>query len=313
MALGLKEGIACFNVESEPELELLSEVAGRVGSRATVSLRINPDVDAGTHAKITTGKAENKFGIPFRQAPALYAKAARLPQIEVSGVDMHLGSQITRLEPFEKGYALLAELVTTLRAEGHDIRHVDIGGGLGVPYRASNEAPPHPDEYGALVKRIFGPLGIKVVAEPGRLLVGNAGILVTRVIHVKRGEEKTFLIVDAAMNDLIRPTLYDAWHDIQPVAEPDPDAPSAPVDVVGPVCESGDYLAQARRLPPFSAGDLLAFMTAGAYGAVQAGTYNTRPLVPEVLVKASRAAIVRPRETYEELIGRDRLASWQER
>jgi len=311
MALGLKEGIACFNVESEPELELLSAVASRVGSRATVSFRINPDVDAGTHEKITTGRAENKFGIPFRRAAALYDRAASLPGIDVAGVDMHIGSQVTSLEPFEKAYSLLAELVIGLRSRGHDIRHVDLGGGLGIPYRSGEADPPRPEAYAAIVRRIFGNLGVKVIAEPGRMITGNAGILVSRVIYVKQGEERSFLIVDAAMNDLVRPTLYEAWHDILPVEEPQIGAPLSPADVVGPVCESGDYFAKRRALPPLVAGDLVALMTAGAYGAVQSGTYNTRPLVPEVLVKGARVAIVRPRQTYEELIGLDRLADWQ--
>lgn len=311
MALGLKEGIGCFNIESEPELELLSAVASRVGSRATVSFRINPDVDAGTHEKITTGKAENKFGIPFRRALPLYAKAASLPGIDVAGVDMHIGSQVTTLEPFEKAYALLAELVVRLRAEGHDIRHVDLGGGLGIPYREGEADPPLPQAYATIARRIFGNLGVKVIAEPGRMITGNAGILVTRAIYVKEGDERTFLIVDAAMNDLVRPTLYEAWHDIVPVLEPAPGAPRASVDVVGPVCESGDYFARRRDMPPVAPGDLVALMTAGAYGAVQSGTYNTRPLIAEVLVRGDRVAIVRPRQTYEELIGLDRLADWQ--
>lgn len=310
MALGLKEGILCFNVESEPELELLSAVAGRIGSRATVSVRINPDVDAGTHEKITTGRAENKFGVSYLKAEAIYDRAARLPGIDVAGVDMHIGSQITSLAPYEKAYTLLAELVVTLRRRGHDIRHVDLGGGLGVPYRGTNDVPPHPDEYAALVKRTFDGLGVRLILEPGRMIAGNAGILLTRVIHVKSGETKSFVIVDAAMNDLIRPTLYDAWHDIVPVDEPADEA-SLVADVVGPVCESGDYLARERRLPPVKQGDLLAVMTAGAYGAVQSGTYNSRPLVPEVLVRGDRFAIVRPRQTYDELIGLDRLADWQ--
>lgn len=311
MALGLKEGILCFNIESEPELEMLSAVAGRVGSRATVSFRINPDVDAKTHEKITTGKAENKFGIPYARAEALYDKAARLPGIDVAGVDMHIGSQVTSLEPFEQAYTLLAELVTKLRARGHDIRHVDLGGGLGIPYRPEDPEPPRPEAYAGIVKRLFGDMRLKIIAEPGRMIAGNAGILVTRVVRVKEGEERTFLIVDAAMNDLIRPTLYEAWHDIWPVREADASAGARVVDVVGPVCESGDYLAKRRSLPPLEAGDLVALMTAGAYGAVQSGTYNTRPLVPEVLVKGGRFAIVRPRQTYEELIGLDRLADWQ--
>jgi len=311
MALALKEGIACFNVESEPELDLLSSVATRLGSRATVSIRINPDVDAKTHHKITTGKAENKFGISYLRAPEVYARAAALPAIDIAGVDMHIGSQITELEPFEQAFKLMADLTRTLRAQGHEIRHLDLGGGLGVPYRGTNDVPPHPDEYAAMIKRTLGDLGCKLVLEPGRMITGNAGILVSRVIYVKSGEERDFIIQDAAMNDLIRPTLYDAYHEILPVAEPDGDAASKIADVVGPVCESGDYFARARAMPAVEQGDLLALMTAGAYGSVQSGTYNSRPLIAEVLVKGDHFAIVRPRQSYEALIGLDRLAAWQ--
>jgi diaminopimelate decarboxylase len=311
MGYALQEGIACFNVESEPELELLSSVAHRMGLRAAVSIRINPDVDAETHEKITTGKADNKFGIAFGRAEEIYAKAASLPGIEVTGVDMHIGSQITKLEPFEAAFKLMADVIRRLRAQGHNIRHADVGGGLGVPYRHGNEVPPHPDEYAHIIKRVLGPLGVKIMLEPGRLIVGNAGILVSRVIYMKQGEAQKFCIVDAAMNDLIRPTLYGAWHDIVPVVAPADGSVTETVDVVGPVCETGDFMARGRDLPPLVQGDLIAIMTAGAYGAVQAGTYNSRPLIPEVLVKANRYAIVRPRQTYEELIGRDRLAPWQ--
>ena len=312
MALALREGIACFNVESEPELELLSEVAKRVGQRATVSIRVNPDVDARTHHKISTGKAQDKFGISWKRAPEVYARAAGLPAIDVAGIDMHIGSQITELEPFEQAFTLMAELARTLKAQGHNIRHLDLGGGLGVPYRGTNDVPPHPDEYAAMVKRTLGHLDLKYVLEPGRMIAGNAGILVSRVIYVKDGGDKSFVIQDAGMNDLIRPTLYDAYHEIMPVTEPkDPETMVA--DVVGPVCESGDYFAKSRRLPKLEQGDLIATMTAGAYGAVQAGTYNTRPLIAEVLVKAAQWALVRPRQSHEELIGLDRLASWQEK
>ena len=312
MALALREGIACFNVESEPELELLSEVAKRVGQRAAVSIRVNPDVDAKTHHKISTGKAEDKFGISYKRAREVYARAAALPAIDVAGIDMHIGSQITELEPFAKAFKLMGELTEELRSDGHNIRHLDLGGGLGVPYRGTNDVPPHPDEYAAMVKKTLGHLNLKFVLEPGRMIVGNAGVLVSRVIYVKDGTETHFVIQDAAMNDLIRPTLYDAYHEIVPVAEPAGGEPMM-ADVVGPVCESGDYLAKGRRLPRVEAGDLLATMTAGAYGAVQAGSYNTRPLVPEVLVKGGKWALVRPRQSYEELIGMDRLASWQEK
>ena len=311
MALGLKEGINCFNVESEPELELLSEIANRIGTRAPVSLRVNPDIDAGTHEKITTGRSENKFGIPFAEARRVYQRARALPGVEVAGVDMHIGSQVTRLEPYEHSYRLMAQLIEMLREDGHDIRHADLGGGLGVPYRGTNDVPPHPEEYAAMVKRTLGHVGVKLYLEPGRMIVGNAGILVSRVVYVKKNGEKTFIIADAAMNDLIRPTLYDAWHNILTVVEPEPGHRLREADVVGPVCESGDYLARNRPLPPLEAGDLIAIMTAGAYGAVQASTYNSRPLVAEILVKGDRFAIVRPRQSYEDLVGADRLAGWQ--
>ncbi len=313
MALGLKEGVSCFNIESEPELELLSQVAQRTGQRATISIRVNPDVDAKTHAKITTGKAGNKFGISYARASQVYARAAILPGLEIAGIDMHIGSQITELEPFEQAFRLMAELTLMLKAEGHNIRHLDLGGGLGVPYRGTNDVPPHPDEYAGMVRRTLGHLGLKYVLEPGRMIVGNAGILVSRVIYVKDTADGCFVIQDAAMNDLIRPTLYDAYHDIIPVLQPADGAAMVTADVVGPVCESGDYLAKARRMPSPRQGDLLATMTAGAYGAVQSGTYNTRPLIAEVMVKASKWSLVRPRQTYEELIGLDRSASWQVR
>ncbi len=311
MALALKEGIACFNVESEPELELLSAIANRVGQRATVSVRVNPDVDAQTHAKISTGKAGDKFGISYLRAREVYAHAARLPGIDVAGIDMHIGSQITQLAPFEKAYTLMGELTQQLISDGHNIRHLDLGGGLGVPYKGDNDVPPHPDEYGAMVKRVLGPLGLKLVLEPGRMFVGNAGILVTRVIYLKHTETKIFVIQDGAMNDLIRPTLYDAHHDIWPVTEARTSGDMILADVVGGVCETGDYFAKDRRMPRPEQGDLLAIMTAGAYGAVQSGTYNTRPLVPEVLVRGDSYAVVRGRPSYEELIGLDALAPWQ--
>lgn len=313
MALGLKEGVSCFNVESEPELELLSLVAQRTGQRATISIRVNPDVDARTHSKITTGKADNKFGISFNRASQVYARAAALPGLDVAGIDMHIGSQITDIEPFEQAFKLMAELTTRLKSEGHNIRHLDLGGGLGVPYRGTNDVPPHPDEYAAMVKRTLGHLGLKYVLEPGRMIVGNAGILVSRVIYVKENDGNYFVIQDAAMNDLIRPTLYDAYHEIIPVKTPLENAKDITADIVGPVCETGDYLAKARRLPRPESGDLLATMTAGAYGAAQSGTYNTRPLVAEVLVKGGTWSLVRPRQTYEDLIGLDRLALWQAR
>jgi diaminopimelate decarboxylase len=310
MDFALQAGILCFNVESEPELELLSARAVALGKVAPVSLRINPDVDAKTHKKISTGKAENKFGIPWQRARAVYARAATLPGIRVTGIDTHIGSQITDLQPFDDAFALLVDLVGTLRADGHAIEHVDLGGGLGIPYRTDNSPPPLPDAYAAIVRKRVGPLGLKVMFEPGRLIVGNAGILVAEVIYVKEGDAKNFLVVDAAMNDLIRPTLYDAFHDIRPVVQAGPDAPRMTVDIVGPVCETGDYIGLDRDLPRLKAGDLIAVGTAGAYGAVQAGTYNTRLLVPEVLVDGDRFAVIRPRRSYEDLIGLDVMPDW---
>lgn len=309
MAYALKEGILGFNVESEPELLALSEVASSLGATARIAIRVNPDVDARTHAKISTGKSENKFGIPYLKAPALYAEARALPGIQCAGLHMHIGSQITDLAPFRDAFRLMHDMVLDLRREGIDLEHLDIGGGLGVPYRGSNEVPPHPDEYAAAVKAALGGLGLKIVLEPGRMIAGNAGILVTRVIYAKQGG-RVFTIVDGAMNDLIRPTLYDAYHEIWPVEEARFLDPPVMQDIVGPVCETGDYLATERRLPPFASGDLLAVMTAGAYGAVMSSTYNTRPLIPEVLVKGDRYAVVRPRPTYDEMIGADRLPEW---
>jgi len=310
MAFALDSGILCFNVESEPELEALSEVALSKGMRAPISIRINPDVDAKTHAKISTGKSENKFGIPISRAREVYARAASLKGIEVTGVDMHIGSQITDLQPFDNAAALLAELARDLMADGHRLHHIDLGGGLGVPYRENNEPPPDPQAYAAIIKRHTRDLGLKLVFEMGRLIAGNAGVLVARVIYVKEGADKPFVIVDAAMNDLIRPTLYEAHHDIKPVVEASPDTPRIVADVVGPVCETGDYLALSRDMPAVKAGDLIAIMTAGAYGAVQANTYNTRLLVPEVLVRGDDHAVVRPRPSYEDLIGLDRIPGW---
>jgi diaminopimelate decarboxylase len=310
MDFALEAGIYCFNVESEPELELLSQRATALGKVASVSLRINPDVDARTHAKISTGKSENKFGIPISRAREAYARAAARPGIRVSGVDAHIGSQITDLQPFDDAFTLMAELVSQLRADGHDLTHVDMGGGLGVPYQHDNSPPPLPVAYAEIVRRHFADIGARLVFEPGRLIVGNAGILVTEVIYLKEAEAKNFLIVDAGMNDLIRPTLYEAYHDIRPVTEPAADAEWLKADVVGPVCETGDYLGLDRNLPRMAPGDLVAVYTAGAYGAVQSGTYNTRPLIPEVLVDGDRFAVVRRRQTYEELIALDTLPDW---
>ncbi len=313
MALGLETGIRCFNVESEPELETLSEVAVSLGRRARIAIRVNPDVDALTHAKISTGKSENKFGIPISRARQVYAQARALPGLEVSGVDMHIGSQITDLTPFDHAFSLIADFVRTLRADGCPIDHVDLGGGLGIPYHFDNEPPPPPHHYAEIVARATRGLDCELILEPGRLIVGNAGVLVTRVLYVKRGANKHFVIVDAAMNDLVRPTLYDAHHEIRLVREPAPDAPRFRADVVGPVCESGDYFALGREMPTPSAGDLIAVLSAGAYGAVQAGTYNSRLLIPETLVNGAEFAIVRPRPSYDELIGLDKIPPWLER
>jgi len=310
LAAAVDTGILCINVESEPELELLSAISASKGRTTCISVRVNPDVDARTHAKIATGKSENKFGIPISRAREVYARAARLKGVRVAGVDMHIGSQITDLQPFDDAFALLSEFVRTLRAEGHIIEHVDLGGGLGIPYREDNEPPPDPAAYSAIVKRATRGLDCKLIFEPGRMIVGNAGILVTRVLYVKRGEAKSFVIVDAAMNDLIRPTLYEAHHDIRPVKEPAVGARRMVADVVGPVCETGDYLALGREMAEPAAGDLIAIMTAGAYGAVQAGTYNTRALVPEVLVNGAQWAVVRPRLDVDTLIGLDRTPDW---
>jgi diaminopimelate decarboxylase len=310
MDFALAAGIHCFNVESEPELELLSARAVAAGLTAPISLRINPDVDARTHRKIATGRAENKFGIPWQKARAVYRRAAELPGLRVVGIDTHIGSQITELQPFDDAFSLLVELVGALRADGHAIEHIDLGGGLGIPYRTDNEPPPLPDAYAAIVKKRVTGLGLKVIFEPGRLIVGNAGILVAQVIYLKEGDAKNFVIIDAAMNDLIRPTLYDAFHDIRPVDEAAAHRRRMVADVVGPVCETGDFLALDRDLPRLEAGELIAFATAGAYGAVQAGTYNSRLLVPEVLVDGDRFHVIRPRQTYEQLIGQDSVPDW---
>ena len=310
LALAVEQGILCVNVESEAELELLAEIAVQKGRTADISIRVNPDIDPKTHAKIATGKAENKFGIPISRARDVYTRAAKLDGVRVVGVDMHIGSQITALDPFSDAFALLADFVRVLRADGHVIRHVDLGGGLGIPYREDNEPPPDPDAYAAVVKNATRDLDCQLIFEPGRLIVGNAGILLTRVLYLKRGEAKTFVIVDAGMNDLVRPTLYDAHHDIRPVREPQVSAPRTVADVVGPVCESGDFIALDRSMVEPKPGDLLAIMSAGAYGAVEASTYNTRALVPEVLVRKGEWALVRPRVTAAELIALDRMPAW---
>ena len=307
MRQGLEAGIKCFNVESEPELERLSMIASDMGLTARVSVRVNPDVDARTHAKISTGKSENKFGIPYKRAREVYQRIAELPNIVAVGVDMHIGSQITDLEPFGNAFGLMAELVQALRADGHDIHHVDVGGGLGIPYHHDQEAPPHPEAYAAVVRDKVGQLGCTLVIEPGRLLVGNAGVLITKVEYVKEGSSN-FIIVDAAMNDLIRPTLYEAHHDVELVNQSN--LPPITGDIVGPVCETGDYLAKGRTIPGVKEGDLLSIMSAGAYGAVMASTYNSRPLIPEVLVDGPRWHVIRPRKSIEELLALDSVPDW---
>jgi diaminopimelate decarboxylase len=310
LAQSLDAGIYQFNVESEAELELLSALADARGLRAPVALRINPDVDPKTHAKIATGQAHNKFGIPWRRARAAFQAAAQLSGIEIVGLDVHIGSQITALAPFEAAFSALRKLVSELRADGHRIARLDLGGGLGVPYDSAGLLPPHPDEYGKVIRAIVGDLGLQLITEPGRLIAGNAGILVARVVYTKEGEGRRFVVLDAGMNDLIRPALYDAAHEIIPVREVAERDTLAPVDVVGPVCESADLFARDRMLPLLEPGALVAFLTAGAYGAVQTSTYNTRPLVPETLVRGRDWAVVRPRLDLDEIIGLDRLPPW---
>ena len=312
MELALSGGIRQFNVESEPEMVALSAVAERLGVVAPITVRVNPDVDAKTHEKIATGKSENKFGIPIARAREVYAQAADLPGLDVIGIDVHIGSQLTDLEPFELAYQKVAELTEALRADGHNIRRLDLGGGLGIPYERSNSAPPLPTDYGAMVKRTVGHLGCEIEIEPGRLIAGNAGLLVSDVIYVKSGEGRDFLILDAAMNDLIRPAMYGAYHDIIPVIEPEPGVELHPFDVVGPVCESGDTFTKQRDLPPLAAGDLVAFRSAGAYGAVMSSEYNSRPLIPEVLVHGHQFAVIRARPTFDDMINRDTIPAWLE-
>ena len=312
LRFALETGIYQINVESEPELEALSAVAAGMGKKAAITIRVNPDVDPETHAKIATGYGGTKFGVPWTDARRLYNKAAKLPGIDVVGVDVHIGSQLTKLEPFAAAFRRVAELIGELRGDGLNIRRADLGGGLGIVYDpASNSgAPPSTVEYSAVVEKIFGPLGVQVMFEPGRFLVGNAGLLISSVIYVKQAEEKTFYIVDAAMNDLIRPTLYDAWHGIVPVREPTADAQTQLVSVVGPVCETGDYLALDRQMPKMQAGEILAVQSAGAYAAVMASTYNARPLVPEVMVKGEEFAVIRRRPTYAEMTALEALPPW---
>ncbi|MAC76769.1 MAG: diaminopimelate decarboxylase [Rhodobacteraceae bacterium] len=310
IACALDGGIRQFNVESEPEMAAISKVATQMGKVAPITIRVNPDVDARTHAKIATGKSENKFGIPIARAREVYALAASLPGLQVVGIDVHIGSQLTELEPFALAYKKVAELTGQLRADGHDIRRLDLGGGLGIPYTTSNTAPPLPLEYGALIKDAVGHLGCEIEIEPGRLIAGNAGIMVSRVIYVKSGEGRDFLILDGAMNDLIRPAMYDAHHDIVPVTEPEPGIEQRPYDIVGPVCESGDTFARGRMMAPLNAGDLVAFRSAGAYGAAMSSEYNSRLLIPEVLVRGDQFAVIRPRPSFDEMINRDSIPEW---
>ena len=306
----LTGGIRQFNVESEPEMAMISAQATALGKVAPITIRVNPDVDAKTHAKIATGKSENKFGIPISRAREVYALAASLPGLEVIGIDVHIGSQLTDLAPFEQAYNKVADLTETLRADGHNIRRLDLGGGLGIPYSQNNDRPPLPTDYGALIKKCVGHLGCEVEIEPGRLIAGNAGLMVSKVIYVKSGEDRDFLILDGAMNDLIRPAMYEAHHDIVPVIEPPVGVEQQPYDIVGPVCESGDTFAKERMMPPLNADDLVAFRSAGAYGAVMSSEYNTRPLIPEVLVKDDQYAVIRARPTFDEMINRDTIPEW---
>ncbi len=310
MRTALEGGVRQFNVESEPEMRALNEVALSLGLRAPVAIRVNPDVDAKTHEKIATGKKENKFGIPIGRASEAYAEAARLPGLDVVGIDVHIGSQLTDLAPFEEAYGKVADLTRRLRAEGHDIRRLDLGGGLGIPYERTNVAPPLPLDYGEVIRRTVGDLGCEIEIEPGRLISGNAGLMVAGVVYVKSGEERDFLILDAAMNDLVRPSMYGAHHDIVPVIEPAPGVEPHPYDIVGPVCETGDTFARHRLMAPVAEGDLVAFRSAGAYGAVMASEYNARPLIPEVLVHGHQFAVIRARPTYDEMIKRDTIPEW---
>ena len=312
MRLGLEAGIYQFNVESEPELMALDEVAGALGRRAPIAFRINPDIDAKTHAKISTGHAETKFGIPWSRAHEAYGLAARLKNVEIVGVDVHIGSQITELAPFEAAFTRVVEFVGDLRRDGHAISRIDLGGGLGVPYRTDNAPPPEPAAYAALATRLTKGLNAQLIMEPGRMIAANAGILVARVIYAKTGERKHFLILDAGMNDLMRPALYDAYHDVVPVEEPKPDAPRERYDVVGPICETSDIFAADRDLPRLKDGDLVAILTAGAYGAVMSSAYNARPPAPEILVKGTQWAVVRPRMDDDAHLATDRIPAWLE-
>lgn len=308
LVFALEEGVSQINVESEEELHLLSDVASSTGRAARIALRVNPDVDAKTHEKISTGKKENKFGIDIAHAPALYEKARNLPGVEPVSIAVHIGSQLTDMNPYRLAFRRLGELLETLNGMGLGITHLDLGGGLGIPY--DEHVPPSPEDYADIVAETIGPLGVEITLEPGRMIVGNAGLLVSEVLFLKKGEAKTFVILDAAMNDLIRPALYNGYHEVVAVKEPAAGAQRTPVDIVGPVCESGDTFAKDRLMPPLEAGDLVAFRSAGAYGAVMSSTYNSRPLVPEILVKGSDWAVVRARQTFEEMLAQDRIAPW---
>ena len=310
MKMALSEGVRQFNVESEEELFVLSTLANSMDRLAPITLRVNPDVDAKTHEKIATGKAENKFGIPISRAREVYALAASLPGIKVVGIDLHIGSQLTQLLPFEEAYKKIADLTNILRSDGHEITRLDLGGGLGIPYGSNDGTPPTPKEYGQMIKRVLGHLNCEIEIEPGRLLVGNAGLLVSEVIYVKKGHDREFLILDAAMNDLLRPALYEAYHDIVPIVKSRLKQKDAVYDIVGPVCETGDTFAKSREMNKCKPGDLLAFRSAGAYGAAMASEYNTRPLVPEVLTNNGDYVVIRDRPSLEEIIARDKIPDW---
>ena len=310
MALAIKNGIRQFNVESETELKVLNEVALSLCAIAPITLRVNPDVDAKTHAKIATGKSENKFGIPIAKSQEVFALAASMEGIEVVGIDVHIGSQLTDLEPFRLAYEKVAELTKTLRQDGHNIRRLDLGGGLGIPYENSNQSPPTPEDYAKVIHETVGNLDCEIEIEPGRLLAGNAGLMISSVIYNKSGEGRDFMIVDAAMNDLIRPAMYEAYHEIIPVLESNAQSKTSDYDVVGPVCETGDTFAKKRTLTSVADGEMVAFRSAGAYGAVMASEYNTRPLIPEVLVHEDQFSIIRKRPSVETIIKRDLIPDW---
>ena len=310
MELAIKNGIRQFNVESEAELKVLNEVALSLGAIAPITLRVNPDVDAKTHAKIATGKSENKFGIPISKAQEVYSIAASMEAIDVVGIDVHIGSQLTDLEPFRLAYKKVAELTKVLRQDGHNIRRLDLGGGLGIPYENSNQSPPTPEDYAKVIHETVGDLDCEIEIEPGRLLAGNAGLMVSSVIYNKSGEGRDFMIVDAAMNDLIRPAMYEAYHEIIPVIETTGSPEIRDYDIVGPVCETGDTFANKRALTPVADGEMVAFRSAGAYGAVMASEYNTRPLIPEILVYGDQFSIIRDRPSIEAIIKRDIIPDW---